>query len=91
MTGGCAYISIRLIHFPVRITERNVATQYFLAVRFTRILNVILVSLFLVLVFDRVEAEMGIPPGMCKMLTAGVGILLALAFIVYYIVAFKHK
>ena len=53
--GATAYLPIRFVHFPVRITERNVATQFFLAIRFARVLNVFIVLLFLVLVFNKVE------------------------------------
>ena len=81
--GATAYLPIRFVHFPVRITERNVATQFFLAIRFARVLNVFIVLLFLVLVFNKVEEEYGIPQGLCDMLTAGAGCLLAIVLIGY--------
>ena len=87
--GATAYLPIRFVHFPVRITERNVATQFFLAIRFARVLNVFIVLLFLVLVFNKVEEEYGIPQGLCDMLTAGC--LLALVLIGYYILAFNYR
>ena len=89
--GATAYLPIRFVHFPVRITERNVATQFFLAIRFARVLNVFIVLLFLVLVFNKVEEEYGIPQGLCDMLTAGAGCLLAIVLIGYYILAFKYR
>lgn len=91
LTGATAYLPIRWIRFPVPITERNIATQYFLATRIARCLNVIIVLLFLVLVFSEVEVEFGIPQGLCNMVTAVIGGLLVLALIVYYIFAFKYK
>lgn len=89
--GATVYLPIRFVHFPVRITERNVATQFFLAIRFARVLNVFIVLLFLVLVFNKVEEEYGIPQGLCDMLTAGAGCLLAIVLIGYYILAFKYR
>lgn len=89
--GATAYLPIRFMHFPVRITEGNVATQFFLAIRFARVLNVFIVLLFLVLVFNKVEEEYGIPQGLCDMLTAGAGCLLAIVLIGYYILAFKYR
>lgn len=89
--GATAYLPIRFVHFPVRITQQNVATQFFLAIRFARVLNIMIVLLFLVLVFNKVEVEYGIPQGLCNMLTAGVGCLLAIVLIVYYILAFRYK
>ena len=89
--GATAYLPIRFVHFPVRITEGNVATQFFLAIRFARVLNVFIVLLFLVLVFNKVEEEYGIPQGLCDMLTAGAGCLLAIVLIGYYILAFKYR
>ena len=53
--GATAYLPIRFVHFPVRITKHNVVTQFFLAIRFARVLNVFIVMLFLVLVFNKVE------------------------------------
>ena len=55
LVGFSAYLPIRWIRFPVRITERNVAVQYLMAVRIARILNVCLTLLFLTLVFSKVE------------------------------------
>ena len=43
LVGFSAYLPIRWIRFPVRITERNVAVQYLMAVRIARILNVCLI------------------------------------------------
>lgn len=89
--GATAYLPIRFVHFPVRITKHNVVTQFFLAIRFARVLNVFIVLLFLVLVFDKVGEGYGIPQGLCDMLTAGVGCLLAIVLIGYYILAFKYR
>lgn len=91
LVGISAYLPIRWIRFPVRITERNVAVQYLMATRIARILNVFLTLLFLTLVFNKVEVEYGIPQGLCNMVTSAVGGLLILALIVYYILAFKYK
>jgi len=89
--GATAYLPVRFVHFPVRITERNIATQFFLAVRLARVMNIVIVLLFLVLVFNKVEVEYGIPQGLCNMITAGVGCLLVIVMIVYYVLAFKYK
>ena len=91
LVGFSAYFPIRWIRFPVRITERNVAVQYLMAVRIARILNVCLTLLFLTLVFSKVEVEYGIPQGLCNIITGAVGGLLILVLIVYYILAFKYK
>ena len=91
LVGFSAYLPIRWIRFPVRITERNVAVQYLMAVRIARILNVCLTLLFLTLVFSKVEVEYGIPQGLCNIITGAVGGLLILVLMVYYIWAFKYK
>ena len=91
LVGISAYLPIRWIRFPVRITERNVAVQYFMAARIARILNVFLTLLFLTLVFNKVEMGYGIPQDLCNMITSAVVGLMILALIVYYILAFKYK
>lgn len=91
LLGVCAYLPIRWVRFPVRINERNAAAQYFLAIRVARIVNIIMSLLFLVLVFDKAEAQCGIPQGLCGILVAILGIMLIVVFIVYYILAFKYK
>lgn len=89
--GVCAYLPARFVKFPVRITKNNVATQFFLAVRTSRVLNIFIVLLFLTLVFKRVEVECGIPQGTCNLLTIIITSLLLLTLIVYYVFAFKFK
>ena len=89
--GASAYFPIRLVRFPVRITERNVATQFFLVTRMVRVLNIIIVLLFSILVFSRVEVECGIPQGLCSKLIIGISCLVMLVLVVYNILAFKYK
>ena len=86
-----AYMPIRLINFPVRITEQNVAIQWFLAKRLCRVLNIIVSLLFLSLVFMEVEQEYGLPKGFCEIGTAVTAVLTGIALIVYYIIAFRNK
>lgn len=80
--GGASYLPVRFINFPVRVNERNVGVQYLLAVRLTRVVNVILSLMFL--------------GGVLSEFTGGgflvlACVLLAIAFGVYYFLAFKYK
>lgn len=88
---GSAYLPIRRIRFPVRITQQNVGIQYLLAVRITRIASIFMILLFLPLVFSAAEEHLGFSQGFCHFLTAIIGFLLALLFVVYYVLAFKYK
>lgn len=38
----CAYAPVKLINFPSRVTPTNIVTQYVLAVRFIRVINIIM-------------------------------------------------
>lgn len=89
--GISAYLPIRWMHFPVRITKRNVGVQSFLAVRIVRVMNIFIALLSPVLIFKEVEVGYGIPQGLCNILIAVVSGLLVLALIVYYILAVKSK
>lgn len=84
LLGGSAYLPIRFINFPVRVTERNVAVQYLLAVRLVRVLNIVLslVLLARVLAMYYVWGEL---------LFFVSFVLLGLALVGYYVLAFKYK
>lgn len=91
LLGASAYLPIGWVRFPVRLTERNAASQYFLAVRVVRVVNAIFALMFLILVFDKVEAEFGLKEGLCTILISIVLSLVIMAFLVYYFFAFKYK
>lgn len=91
LLGACAYLPIRWVRFPVHINERNAATQYFFAIRVARVVNVFFAFMFLVLVFDKVEVEMGLAQGLCNILVTATVSMILIAFLVYYFFAFKYK
>lgn len=79
-----SYVPVRKINFPVRVNERNIGIQYLLAVRFTRVMNVILGLLFLsslLLNYYRIAS-----------IYFGIAIaLMFIAFVIYFIFAFRCK
>lgn len=91
LMGVSAYFPIRFVRFPVRITERNVATQFFLVTRMVRVQNIMIVLLFSVLIFSKVEMGFGIPQGLCSKLMVGVSCLMVMVMVVYNVLAFKYK
>lgn len=78
------YLPIRFINFPVRVTERNAGVQYLLAIRLTRVMNVILTLTFLGAAF-RDHCAFG------RILFFIPLVLMGLAFAGYYILALKYK
>lgn len=84
LMGIAGYLPVRFINFPVRVTERNVAVQYLLAIRFTRVMNVILTLMFLAAAFKE-YCVLG------RILFFAPLVLLGLSFAGYYILAFKYK
>lgn len=84
LVGGSAYLPIRFINFPVRITERNVAVQYLLAVRLLRVLNIVLSLVLLARVLTMYYVW-------GKLLFFAAFLLLGLALAGYYVLAFRYK
>lgn len=82
--GGCAYLPVRFVRFPVRVTKRNVAVQYLLAVRLVRVLNVILNLTFLSQVY------MGYYRW-AEPFFGATFVLMIVALIGYYVLAFRYK
>ena len=84
LVGGSAYLPIRFINFPVRVTERNVAVQYMFALRFVRMLNIFLSLSLLASVLGLYYA--------CGTLLFFVSfVLLGLAIAGYYVFVFRYK
>lgn len=79
-----AYVPVRLINFPVRVSERNIVVQYLLAVRFVRVINVILSIAFFFRVFVNYYEW-------ASFLWGAFFLLLIPAFIVYYILAYRYR
>lgn len=84
LMGVCSYLPVRFYNFPVRVNERNIGIQYLLAVRLTRVMNVILNLMFLSGAFLEYC-------GLAKVFFFGSFGLLALALLGYYILAFRCK
>lgn len=80
----CSYAPVRLVNFPVRVHKLNIAVQYLLAIRFVKVLSVILNLSFLFGVFMDYYKWASI-------LFGSSFVLLILAFIGYYIVAFSYR
>lgn len=84
LMGGLTYLPVRFINFPIRVTERNAAVQYLFAIRLTRVMNIILLLVLLGSVW-------GLYYAFGKLLLLVSFVLLGVAFIGYYILAFKYK
>lgn len=85
LVGGSAYLPVRFINFPVRVTERNVAVQYMFALRFVRMLNIFLALALLASVLGLYYAAWG------TLLFFVSFVLLGLAIAGYYVFAFRYK
>lgn len=82
--GGCAYLPVRFVNFPVRVNERNVAVQYLLAVRLVRVLNVIVNLTFLSQVYMKYYRW-------AEPFFGATFVLMIMALIGYYVLAFRYK
>lgn len=80
----CSFAPVRLINFPVRVHQWNIAVQYLLAIRFCKVLSVIINLSFLFGVFMDYYKW-------ASFLFGSSFVLLILAFIGYYIVAFRYR
>lgn len=84
LVGGCAYLPVRFINFPVRVGRRNVGIQYLLVVRFVRVLNIVLSLLFLCGVFVPYYPLAELLFNLCVT-------LLLLCFVPYFIFAWRYR
>lgn len=81
--GISSYLPVRFFNFPVRVNERNIVIQYLLAVRLTRVMNIIMCLTFLSAVFlDYYKIAF--------YFFIATFALLILAFIGYYVLAFRY-
>lgn len=82
--GICSYLPVRFVNFPVPVNERNIGIQYLLAIRLTRVMNVILNLMFL--------SGMLMEYSQLSSVFFGISfLLLILAFIGYYILAYRYR
>lgn len=84
LMGIAGYLPIRFFKFPVRVTGRNAAVQYLLAMRFTRVMNIIFALMFL----DAAFRECFVLGDILFFVPIA---LLGLAFAGYYVLAFKYR
>ena len=84
LMGVCSYLPVRFYNFPVRVNERNIGVQYQIAVRLTRVMNVVLNLMFLSGAFLEYYE-------LAKVFFFGSFALLTLALLGYYFFAFKYK
>lgn len=79
-----SYAPVRMINFPVSVNEQNIGIQYLLAVRFLRVLNIILELFFLsslLMSYSRIASVF-----------FGIAIVLMfIAFVIYFVFALKYK
>lgn len=85
------YISIHLISFPFRITERNMVIQYRLATRFGRVLNILfgVVGVFMVLAGS--EPFWEISSSLFSLMNSITIIVLVVCTAVYYLFAYRNR
>jgi len=86
-----AYVSLRKIKFPFRITEYNVYKQFFLAKRLYRALSILCPIIFILQLFsEEVVRDLAVPGYGTVAHFIGI-ILFVVPFLVYYILAFRYR
>lgn len=82
------YASPQKISFPFRITKQNLGMQYLLAVRLSRVLNIILSLMVLCSVLTLVaQTHQTILPKVILMLS----LLMLVCLVIYFILAYRYR
>lgn len=79
----CAYAPVKLINFPCRVTPTNIVTQYVLAVRFIRVINIIMGITYLATTLVVYHEE-------TAFLYTSIGLLI-LSTIIYVVIAMRQR
>lgn len=79
----CAYAPVKLINFPSRVTPTNIVTQYVLAVRFIRVINIIMGITYLATTLVVYQEE-------TAFLYTSIGLLI-LSTIIYIVIAMRQR
>lgn len=79
----CAYVPVKLINFPSRVTPTNIVTQYVLAVRFIRVINIIMGITYLATTLVVYQEE-------TAFLYTSIGLLI-LSTIIYIVIAMRQR
>lgn len=79
----CAYAPVKLINFPSRVTPTNIVTQYVLAVRFIRVINIIMGITYLATTLVVYHEE-------TAFLYTSIGLLI-LSTIIYIVIAMRQR
>ena len=79
----CAYAPVKLINFPCRVTPTNIVTQYVLAVRFIRVINIIMGITYLATTLVVYHEE-------TAFLYTSIGLLI-LSTIIYIVIAMRQR
>ena len=79
----CAYAPVKLINFPCRVTPTNIVTQYVLAVRFIRVINIIMGITYLATTLVVYHEE-------TAFLYTFIGLLI-LSTIIYIVIAMRQR
>lgn len=79
----CAYAPVKLISFPCRVTPTNIVTQYVLAVRFIRVINIIMGITYLATTLVVYHEE-------TAFLYTSIGLLI-LSTIIYIVIAMRQR
>ena len=79
----CAYAPVKLINFPCRVTPTNIVTQYVLAVRFIRVINIIMGITYLATTLVVYHEE-------TAFLYTSIGLLI-LSTIIYNVIAMRQR
>lgn len=79
----CAYVPVKLINFPCRVTPTNIVTQYVLAVHFIRVINIIMGITYLATMLVVYQEE-------TAFLYTSIGLLI-LSTIIYVVIAMRQR
>lgn len=91
IAGVANFASACSFSYPVRVTERNLAVQYFLALRFVRILSVLIGILMILVLFNSIEVFLPVTDGLFNILIAVSAASLAVTVVIYYLFARKNR
>lgn len=86
-----SYAPIRFFNFPVRPTQRNVVSQYWLATKLTRTLNVIGTALILFVTCGELSSFWSVKANLFSVCIAATGCLMVVSFLVYFLLARRWR
>ncbi|MDM8338468.1 hypothetical protein [Mediterranea massiliensis] len=82
--GSAAYVPVRFFNFAFRVTEANIGRQYVLAIRLCQVVNILMGCMFL-------GGLLGKDVACSVYFYAGASILMVVAMVAYFILAYRMR